>query len=108
MVRFQKRIPITSPDHFDTIPTGSSENRLQLLDDLAVASYRTIESLQVAVDDERQIIKLITSRQTQAGDRFRFVHLAVSEKTPDMRLRGVDDPAMFQVAKKSGLINAHD
>ncbi len=41
-VACQQRIPITAPDHFDYIPTASSEIALQLLDDFSVASHRTI------------------------------------------------------------------
>src|SRR5262249_14717226 len=55
-VLFQERIPIVAPNDFDDIPAGTTEDSLQLLNDFAVTANRTVEALQVAVDDEDQIV----------------------------------------------------
>src|SRR6266849_2075278 len=59
LVAGEERVPIASPDDFDDVPSRASESRFQLLDDLTVAADRTIESLQIAVDDEYQVVETL-------------------------------------------------
>ena len=59
----QQRIPITAPNDLDDVPASPAERRLQLLNDLPVATHRPIQTLQVAVDDEDQIVELLTRSQ---------------------------------------------
>ena len=56
-VGVQQRVPLAAPHHLDDVPARTAEERLQLLDDLAVAAYRAVQALQVAVDDERQVVQ---------------------------------------------------
>ena len=53
LVGLDQRIPVGTPDHLNDVPAGAAENRFEFLDDLAVAAYRAIQALQVAVDDHR-------------------------------------------------------
>ena len=76
-----------APDHLDHVPARAAEDRLELLDDLAVAAHRTVEALQVAVDDEDQVVELLACRDRQAGHRLGLVHLAVADERPHLRLR---------------------
>ena len=87
MIRRQQRIPVAAPDHLDDVPAGAAEDRLELLDDLAVAAHRTVETLQVAVDDEDQVVELFARRQADGAERFGLVGFAVAEKRPDLRRR---------------------
>src|ERR1700733_14018212 len=80
MVARQQRIPARAPQHLDDVPAGAEERRLELLDDLAVAAYRAIEALQVAVDDEDEIVESFAHRHGERAHRLRLVHLAVTEK----------------------------
>ena len=50
-------VPIAAPDHFDYIPSGAAENGFQFLNNLAVAANRAVQTLQVAVHDEDQIVE---------------------------------------------------
>src|SRR5262249_14171721 len=50
LVALQERVPIAAPNDLDAVPARAAEGRLQLLDDLAVAAHRAVETLQVAVD----------------------------------------------------------
>ena len=59
----EQRVPLAAPDHLDDVPPRAAEDGLQLLDDLAVAADRAVESLQVAVDDEREVVELLTRGQ---------------------------------------------
>ena len=54
----EQRIPVGAPQHLDDVPAGAAEDRLELLDDLAVAAHRPVEPLQVAVDDPDQVVEL--------------------------------------------------
>ena len=55
----KQRIPVPTPDDLDHIPAGTAETAFQFLNDFAVTANRTIESLQIAVDDENQIVELL-------------------------------------------------
>src|SRR5262249_13383143 len=96
------------PDDFDHVPARAAKTGLQLLDDLAVPADRPVEPLQIAVDDEDQVIELLAHSQIDGAERFGLVDLAVPDETPDLLPRGVHDPAMMQVMKKASLINSHD
>src|SRR5687767_5605552 len=78
----EQRIPVFPPDHLDDVPPRAAEHRFELLNDLAVAANRTVEPLQVAVDDEDEVVDLLARRQRDGAERFRLVGLAVADKRP--------------------------
>ncbi len=104
----QERIPIGSPNDLDAVPARTAKDRLELLDDLAVAADGTVEPLQVAVDDENQVIEALARGEGQGSQGLRLVDLAVSHETPDARLAGVDDAAIAEIAQEAGLVNGRD
>jgi hypothetical protein len=80
-----KWIPARAPQHLDDVPAGTEEGCLELLDDLAVAAHRAVEPLQVAVDDEHEIVELLARRHgVSAPIDSVLVHLAVAEEGPDL------------------------
>ena len=62
----EQRIPLAAPEHLDHVPAGAAERRFELLDDLAVAAHRAVEALQVAVDDEDQVVELFAGGSVMA------------------------------------------
>ena len=94
LVLGQQRVPVVAPDDLDDIPAGAAEGAFQLLDDLAVAAHRAVEPLQVAVDDEDQVVELLARGQRDRAERFRLVALAVAEERPDVRAAGVLEAAI--------------
>ena len=102
-VGVQQPVPLTAPDDLDDVPAGAAEERLQLLDDLAVAVHRPVEALQVAVDDEGQVVEALGRGDVDGPARLRLVHLAVAEERPRVLLGGVLDPAVVQVAVEARL-----
>ena len=58
----EQRIPIGTPDDLDDVPAGAAEGPFQFLNDLAVAADRAVEPLQVAVDDEDQVVEFLAAR----------------------------------------------
>ena len=101
----QDRVPVAAPDDLDHVPAGAAEERLQLLDDLAVAAHRAVEPLQVAVDDEGEVVQLLARGQADGAEGLGLVHLAVAEEGPDVRARGVVQLAGEQVAVEPGLVD---
>ncbi len=89
----EQRIPIRAPDELDDIPTRPAKIGFELLDDLAVATHRTVEALQVAVHDENQVVELFTRRQADRAERFRLIHLAVAAEHPHLAILRVCQPA---------------
>ena len=76
-----------------TFQPGAAEVGLELLDDLAVAAHRAVEALQVAVDDEDEVVELLAAGERDRAQRLRLVHLAVAEEGPDLAAGGVGDAA---------------
>ena len=80
----------------------------ELLDNLAVAAYRSIQALQVAVDDEDEVVEALPRGEGDGAHRLRLVHLAVSHEGPDLASLGVEQPAVVQVLHEAGLVDGHD
>ncbi len=78
----QQLIPVASPHHFDHIPSRPTEQRFELLDDFAIASDRPIESLEVAVHDEREVVEVLPPGHAQATDGLRLIQFAVADEAP--------------------------
>ena len=93
----QQCVPLAAPDDLDDVPAGAAEERLQLLDDLAVAADRAVEALEVAVDDEREVVELLVGRDVQHAAALRLVQLTVAQERPRVLLGGVLDAAVVQV-----------
>src|SRR4029079_13392093 len=98
---------LAPPDSLDAVPAGAAELALELLDDLAVAAYRPVEPLQVAVDDEDQVVELLARREADRAERLRLVHLAVAAEHPDLAVLGVRDAARMQGLEEARLIDHH-
>jgi hypothetical protein len=107
-VALEQRIPVTAPDALDDVPAGAAEHGFQLLDDLAVAAHRPVEALQVAVDDEDQVVELLARGERDRTERFRLVGLAVAEERPDLAVPHRRQAAIFQVAHEARLVDRHD
>ncbi|MNF36616.1 hypothetical protein D3C84_175150 [compost metagenome] len=104
----EQRIPLRAPQDFDHVPAGTGEQRFQFLDDLAVTAHRAVEALQVAVDDEGQVVQLLPGGQGQAGDGFRLVHLAIAEHAPDVAPIGLLQASVLQIAHEPRLVHRAD
>ncbi len=101
----EQLVPLAAPDDLDDVPAGTAEERLQLLDDLAVAADRPVQPLQVAVDDEREVVQLLAGGDADGPERLGLVHLPVAEERPHTLLAGVLDAAVLQVAVEPGLVD---
>ena len=101
-------VPLAGPDDLDDVPAGAAERRLELLDDLAVAADRAVEPLQVAVDDERQVVEALAGRDVERAERLGLVGLAVAEERPDARAGRVEQAAVLEVAVEAGLVDRAD
>ena len=84
VVAREQRVPLAAPEHLDDVPAGAAEDRFELLDDLAVAAHRAVEALQVAVDDEDQVVELLARGERDGAERLGLVGLAVAEERPDL------------------------
>ena len=59
----QQRVPTGTPQHLDDVPARATENTFQLLHYFAVAAHRSVEALEVAVDDEHQVVELLAAAE---------------------------------------------
>ena len=104
----QQLVPLAAPDDLDDVPAGAAEDSLQLLDDLAVATHRPVEALQVAVDDEDEVVEPLAGGDRERAQRLRLVRLAVAQEGPHAAVRGVLDAAVVQVAVEARLVDGRD
>ena len=63
LVAREQGVPVAAPDDLDDVPARAAKIRLEFLDDLAVAAHRTVEALQIAIDDEDQIVEVLARGQ---------------------------------------------
>ncbi len=104
----QQRVPPRAPDHLDDVPARPAEHRLELLDDLPVAADGTVEALQVAVDDEDEVVEVLPAGDAEGADGLGLVHLAVAHEAPDAAAARVDQAAQLEVAVDVGLVDGGD
>src|SRR5580704_19475401 len=57
-ILLENRIPLAAPENLDDVPSRAAERGFELLNNLAAAADGPVEPLQVAVDDEYQIVEL--------------------------------------------------
>ncbi len=108
VVGLQQRVPVRPPDHLDDVPAGAAEGGLELLDDLAVAAHRPVQALQVAVDDEDQVVEPLARGEGDGAEALRLVGLAVAEEGPDAAVAGVEEAAVLEVAVVARLVDGAD
>ncbi|MNZ88474.1 hypothetical protein D3C78_1073680 [compost metagenome] len=104
----QQWVPETAPDHFVDVPATATEHAFEFLDDLAVAANRAVEALQVAVDDEDQVVQLLAAGQGDSAQGFRLVALAVAQEAPDFLFAWLDETTVFQVLHEACLVDRLD
>ena len=103
----QKPVPFTAPDHLDHVPVGATETAFQFLDDLAVATHRAVQALEITVDDQDQVVQSLPGGDVQCAQHLGLIHLAVADETPYLAAVGRFQPAMFQVFRETGLVDRH-
>ncbi len=100
----QQFVPAPAPDDLDDVPAATSEQRLQFLDDLAVAPDRPVEALKVAVDDESEVVEALARREAERGSRLRLVELAVPDEGPHPRVGRVSKLTVHEITIEARLV----
>src|SRR5690606_28670640 len=108
VVARQQRIPVAAPDQLDDVPAGAPEAAFQFLDDLAVAAHRAVQALQVAVDDEDQVVQALAAGQGDGAQALGLVRLAVAEEAPDLAVALGHQAAGFHVLEEARLVDGAD
>lgn len=104
----QERIPVAAPDGLDDVPAGAAELAFQFLDDLAVAAHRAVQALQVAVNDEDQVVQAFATGHRDGAERFGFVRLAVAEERPHLAVALGQQAAAFQILPVARLVDRRE
>src|SRR5579863_144474 len=104
----EQRVPVRAPQALDDVPAGAAKIGFELLYDLAVAAHRPVEPLQIAIDDEDEVVELLAAGERYSAERFRLVHFAIAAKRPNLALGRIGDAATMEVAQESRLIDRHD
>ena len=98
-------VPLPAPDDLEDVPPHAAERRFEFLDDLAVAADRTVEPLQIAVDDEDQVVEPLARGEVERGGGLGLVELTVADEAPDARVRRVDELAVVEVTVEPRLVH---
>src|SRR6185312_1257941 len=80
-------VPLVAPDDLDDVPTSAAEVAFEFLNDFSVAAHRAVEALQIAVNDEDQIVEPFASGERDRAKAFRLVHLAVAAEHPYVAIK---------------------
>ncbi len=105
LVRSEERIPVRPPNYLDNVPASALEHRFEFLNDLAVATYWAIQSLQVAVDHPYQVVEVLAGSQGKRPQRFGFVCLTVAKEAPDLGLFAFEETAGLKIPSKPRLVD---
>ena len=108
LVLGEQNIPIATPHDLDHIPARTAEDRFEFLNDLAVATNRAVESLQVAVHDEDEVVEFFARGERDRTERFGLIAFAVAEERPHFLAGRILQTAIIQVLVKAGLVDRHN
>ena len=101
----EELVPLAPPHDLDDGPAGTAEEGLQFLDDLRVAADRAVETLQVTVHDEGEVVQVVERRDLQEATRFWLIHLAITEERPHVLRGRVLNTTVKEVAVEPRLEN---
>ena len=108
MILGKQLIPVRPPDHFYYVPAGTAEHGFQFLDDFTVTAHRAVEALQIAVNDENQVIQCFARGQRNRTERFGLVHFSIAHKGPYLAIMLRLNFSILEVLHKARLVNRHD
>jgi hypothetical protein len=103
----EERIPPGAPDHLEDVPTGAAKDRLELLDDLAVAAHGAVEPLEVAVHDEDQVVETLSAGERDRAEGLRLVALTVADERPHLAALGAREASRLQILHEARLVDRH-
>ena len=89
------------------MPVGAAKRPLQLLNDFSVTAHRSIEALQIAVDDNHQIVEPLSGGDIDGAQHLGLVGLTVADKAPDPRVIGRQQSAMLKILGEPRDIDRH-
>ncbi len=104
----QQFVPTGTPHHLDHVPASTCEDAFQFVNDFAVTGYRAIQTLQVTVDNEDQVIQFFTGRDGDSAFGFRLIHLTVAQEGVNGLLGSVFQTTMLQIFQELSLIDRAD
>src|SRR6185437_5174787 len=106
-IALEDGIPFAAPENLDDIPAGAPECGFKFLNDLSIAAYGPIEALQIAIDDEDEVVELFSGRKRDRAERFGLVGFAIAEERPNFCIRFWLQAACFEVTCKARIVNRH-
>ena len=87
------------------MPVGAAKSAFELLDDLAVTSYRAVEPLQVAVHHQHKVVEALAGGDVDGAEHLRLVRFAIANEGPDLAaVLGLEAP-MLQILGEARLID---
>jgi hypothetical protein len=101
----EDHVPLGTPQDLDYVPACACKQAFELHHDLPVAAHRAIEALEIAVDDEGEIVQLLARGERKRSDGLRLVHLPVAEDAPDAPAVAIDKAAIAKVSHEPRLID---
>src|SRR5699024_11080556 len=105
VIGFQQWVPFATPQYLDDIPASTAERSFKFLDNLAITANRAVQTLEVTVDDKRDVVQLVVGSNVECTARFWLIHFTVTKECPDVLVRGVFDAAVMNVAVELCLVN---
>ena len=108
LVAREESVPFRAPEDLDDVPARAAEKALQLRNNLPISAHRPVQALEIAVDDEGQVVEPFARGKRKARDQLRLVHFAVAEDAPDVSGLSVGETTMLEIAEKASLIDRGD
>ena len=83
----EQSIPVTAPDQLDHMPSRAGEQGFEFIHDAPVAPHRPIQTLQIAVHHEHQVVEPLARSERERTHGLRLIHFTVAKDAPDLALR---------------------
>src|SRR6201999_1654057 len=113
VVALEELVPVRAPHYLDDVPARAAEHALEFVDDALVAAHRSVQPLQIAVDDKDEVVQLLARRHRDRTERIDFVRLAIANEGPHLSIGLGNQATAFEITHEACLVegvegpNAH-
>ena len=101
----EQPVPAAAPNDFDHIPVGAAKAAFEFLNDLAVAAHRAVETLQIAVHHQHQIVEVLARSEIDGAEHFRLIRFTVADEAPHASAVARFQSPILQILGETRLIN---
>jgi len=104
----KQAVPVAAPHQLDDVPASPCKQFFKFVNDAAVAAYRPVKPLKVAVNDPDHVVEPFTRSKRQGAHGLWLIHLTIAKYPPNFSGGTIQQPPVRQVAHEARVVDRAD